>query len=175
MSNLTMTKGSRQVAFGPVQIYHFEVALGNSPSVSSGPPICLGGFLKQSVATVNRLALEKECEELLGEDRNKLKAGRREMKLSSDVRVMMLLAAGVSRKEIEEATIAAWEARAEHMEAVQRRRSKKERSDNFRRFFTQLFHRQDEALAEAKQATSGTNREDVSKIVKPTVRAAAAC
>jgi hypothetical protein len=211
MQDKTMKQQNKRVQFGAVKIYHCAVALGDSPSVSCGPPICLGQVVGQTATTINQIALANFTDSwFAGGDRSESRrskndnntktelsrraqqaARRREMKLTSDERVMMLLAAGVTRKEIEMAAVEAWEARCELITAIQRRRVKKERSESFRRFFTTLFSRQDEAILAEAVASASTNASahllppqqgggpeaaaTSSKSKRPIVRAAVAC
>jgi hypothetical protein len=209
--NKKKTTTSKRVQFGAVNIYYCAVALGDSPSVSCGPPICLGNIVGQTATTINQIALANFTDSwFAGGDRTESRrikndfntktesrrakeaSRRREMKLTSDERVMMLLAAGVTRKDIEMAAVEAWEARCELITAIQRRRVKKERSDTFRRFFTTLFSRQDEAILAEAVASASTNASAhllppqqgggpeaaaaaASKSKRPIVRAAVAC
>jgi hypothetical protein len=186
-SNVTTTttkltkKKTNVVQFGQVTIYHCAVALGDSPSCSSGPPICLGAVVGQKVTTVNRIALVNLSTDRWCSGTEQNTPPRRTMKLTPNERIIMLLTAGVDHNAIEMAAIQAREARVQLMQAIQRRRARKERSDNFRRFFTRLFSRQDEALLAAVAAITPTTTAASTttaanpKIKRPIVRAAMAC
>lgn len=123
---------SKKLRFGFVLLHECQVAIGDCPMVSGGPPIRLG----ERITEVQRTVDQHETLRRFRRIRNK-----EQLRISGRLRIKSLVEAGYTKREIKKATIDSLEAKQLLIESIRQKGwdNFAERSETIRRVLVATF------------------------------------